>query len=102
MLCEITLSCECFNTLVANERSYISLCQHVRVQISNSSASVVALTAFVILLHHVHPNFILKLGACTQGRHWLHLCAFSPVCVILCFCNLCMFLCARVITLVKL
>ena len=45
---------------------------------------------------------ILKLCACTQGRHWLHLCAFSPVCVILCFCNLCMFLCASVITLVKL
>ena len=45
--------------------------------------------------------WILKLGACTQGRHhWLHLCAFSQVCVILCFCNLCA--CAYPITLVKL
>ena len=60
MLCEITLSCECFNTLVANERSYISLCQHVRVQISNSNASVVALTAFVRLLPHVRPHLYFK------------------------------------------
>ena len=35
--------------LVAIESSYFSVCQHVRVQISNSSASVVALTAFAIL-----------------------------------------------------
>ena len=33
--------------------------------------------------------FILKLDACTQGRHWLHFCVCSPMCVILCFCNLC-------------
>ena len=34
--------------------------------------------------------FILELGVCSQGRHWLNLCALSPVFVILSFCNLCM------------
>ena len=60
MLCEITLSCKCFNTLVAIQRSYFFLCQHVRALISNLSASVVALTAFVRLLPHMHPHFYLK------------------------------------------
>ena len=50
MLGMINLSCECFNTLVAIERSYLSVCQHVRVQISDSSASVDALVEFVRLL----------------------------------------------------
>ena len=45
------------NTL---ERSYFSVCQHMRVQISNSSASVVALTAFVRHLPHVRPHLYLK------------------------------------------
>ena len=70
MLCMINLSCECFNTLVAIERFYLSVCQHVRVQIGNSSASVVALTAFVRLLPMCVLICILKLGECTQGRHW--------------------------------
>ena len=43
MLCMITLSCECFNTLVTIVRSYLCVCQRVRVEISNSSANVVAL-----------------------------------------------------------
>ena len=50
MLGMINLSCECFDTLVAIERSYLSVCQHVRVQISVSSASVDALVEFVRLL----------------------------------------------------
>ena len=47
------------NTLVAIESSYFSVRQHVRVQISNWSASVVALTAFV---PHVRPHLYLKTG----------------------------------------
>ena len=81
MLCMITLSCECFNTLVTIVRSYLCVCQRVRVEISNSSANVVALVEFVSLL--------LLMQVCMQVKEWLHLCAFSPVCVILCFCNLC-------------
>ena len=87
------------NTLVEIESSYFSVCQHVRVQISNLSASVVALTAFVRYLPHVRPHLYLK-TCCVYAREALvTLCAFSPVCVILCFCNLCMLVCARVITL---
>ena len=47
-------------TLVAIESSYFSVCQHVRVQISNSSASVFVLTAFVRHLPHVRPHLYLK------------------------------------------
>ena len=55
MLGMINLSRKCFNTLVAIERSYLSVCQqHVRVQISDSSASVDALVEFVRLLLCVH------------------------------------------------
>ena len=69
------------NTLVTIVRSYLCVCQRVRVEISNSSANVVALVEFVSLL--------LLMQVCRQVKEWLHLCAFSPVCVILCFCNLC-------------
>ena len=48
MLCMITLSCECFNTLVTIVRSYFYVCQRVRVEISNSSANVVALVEFEV------------------------------------------------------
>ena len=60
MLFMITLSCECSNTLVAIVRWHLSVCQHVRVEISNSSASVVALVEFVSLLLFIR---ILKLDA---------------------------------------
>ena len=60
MLGMINLSCECFNTLVAIERSYLSVCQHVRVQISVSSASVDALVEFVRLLLCAHPHLYIK------------------------------------------
>ena len=61
MLYEITLLCEGFHTLVAIERSYLSVCQHVHVQISNWSASVVALDKSVRLLPSLRPHFYLKL-----------------------------------------
>ena len=83
MLCMINLSCECFNTLVAIERSYLSVCQHVRVQISNSSASVVALTAFVRLLPHMHPHFYLKTW-CVYAREAL----VTFVCLLTSMCHL--------------
>ena len=71
MLCMINLSCECFNMLVAIERFYLSVCQHVRVQICDSDASVVA------LLLCVRPHSYLKtLCVCMQVQEWLHLCAF--------------------------
>ena len=60
MLGMINLSCECFNMLVAIERSYLSVCQHVRVQISDSSASVDALVEFVRLLLFAHPHLYIK------------------------------------------
>ena len=46
------------------------MCQHVRVQISNSSASVVALTAFVRHLPHVRPHLYLKTW-CVYAREAL-------------------------------
>ena len=69
MLGMINLSCECFNMLVAIERFYLSVCQHVRVQISDSSASVDALVEFVRLLLYSTSTVrilicILNLGAC--------------------------------------
>ena len=57
-------------TLVAIESSYFSVCQHVRVQISNSSASVFALTAFVRHLPHVRPHLYLKTW-CVYAREAL-------------------------------
>ena len=89
MLCEIKLSCECFNTSVTIEGSYLSVWQPVRVQIGNLVAVLVALVAFSDFSPMCVLIFILKLDACTQGRHWLHFCVCSPMCVILCFCNLC-------------
>ena len=58
MLCEIKLSCECFNTSVTIEGSYLSVWQPVRVQIGNSVAVLVALVAFFRLLAHVRPYLI--------------------------------------------
>ena len=58
MLCEIKLSCECFNTSVTIEGSYLSVWQPVRVQIGNSVAVLVALVAFFRLLAHVCPHFL--------------------------------------------
>ena len=83
MLYEITFSCEYFNTLVTIESSYFSVCQHVRVQISNSSASVVALTAFVRLLPHMHPHFYLKTW-CVYAREAL----VTFVCLLASMCHL--------------
>ena len=60
MLCEIKLSCECFNTSVKIEGSYLSVWQPVCVQIGNSVAVLVALVAFFRLLAHVRPHFYLK------------------------------------------
>ena len=56
--------------MVAIESSYFSVCQHVRVQISKSSASVVALTAFVRHLPHVRPHLYLKTW-CVYAREAL-------------------------------
>ena len=53
--------------MVAIESSYFSVCQHVPVQISNSSASVFALTAFVRHLPHVRPHLYLKLVRVRKG-----------------------------------
>ena len=89
MLCEITLLCEGFHTLVAIERSYLSVCQHVHVQISNCSASVVALDKFVRLLPSLRPHFYLKLVK--------FMCLFASMCHFVFFFNLCV----KVITLVK-
>ena len=67
--------------LVAIESSYFSVCQHVRVQISNSSASVVALTAFVRHLPHVRPHLYLKTW-CVYAREVLvtFVCLFTSMC----------------------
>ena len=69
------------NTLVAIESSYFSVCQHVRVQISNSRASVFALTAFVRHLPHVRPHFYLKTW-CVYAREALvtFVCLLTSVC----------------------
>ena len=101
MLCEIKLSCECFNTSVTIEGSYLSVWQPVRVQIGNSVAVLVALVAFFRLLAHWVLIFILKLDACTQGTGYISVSArqcvsscvsatyvvklygFSPVCIIM-------------------
>ena len=83
MLYEITFACEYFNTLVAIESSYFSKCQHVRVQISNSRASEVALTTFLRLLPHVHPNLYLKTW-CVYAREAL----VTFVCLLASMCHL--------------
>ena len=69
--------------LVAIESSYFSVCQHVRVQISNSSASVVALTAFVRHLPHVRPHLYLKTW-CVYAREAL----VTFVCLLTSMCHL--------------
>ena len=71
------------NTLVAIESSYFSVCQHVRVQNSNSSASVVALTAFVRHLPHVRPHLYLKTW-CVYAREAL----VTFVCLLTSMCHL--------------
>ena len=83
MLYEITFSCKYLNILVAIERVYLSMCQHVRVQIGNSSASVVALTAFVRLLPHVRPHLNLKTW-CRYARETL----VTFVCLLASMCHL--------------
>ena len=87
------------NTLVAIESSYFSVCQHVPVQISNLSASVVALTAFVRHLPHVRPHLYLKTW-CVYAREVLvtFVCLFTSMCHLV-FLQLSMLVCARVITL---
>ena len=70
-------------TLVAIESSYFSVCQHVRVQISNSSASVFALTAFVRHLPHVRPHMYLKTW-CVYAREAL----VTFVCLLTSMCHL--------------
>ena len=92
MLGMINLSRKCFNTLVAIERSYLSVCQHVHVQISNWSASVDALDKSVRLLPSLHPHFYLKLVK--------FMCLFASMCHFVFFFQL-MCLCVKVITLVK-
>ena len=81
MLYEITLLCEGFHTLVSIERSYLSVCQHVHVQISNWSASVVALDKSVRLLPSLRPHFYLKLVK--------FMCLFASMCHLVFFFNLC-------------
>ena len=81
MLCEIKLSCECFNTSVTIEGSYLSVWQPVRVQIGNSVAVLVALVAFFRLLAHVRPHFYLKTWCVYAGRHlFSFLCLLANVC----------------------
>ena len=72
-----------FNTLVAIERSYLIVCQHVRVQISNSSASEVAPTVFVRLFPHVRPHLYLKTW-CVYAREGL----VTFVCLLASMCHL--------------
>ena len=72
-----------YSALVAIESSYFSVCQHVRVQISNSSASVVALTAFVRHLPHVRPHLYLKTW-CVYAREAL----VTFVCLLTSMCHL--------------
>ena len=69
--------------MVAIESSYFSVCQHVRVQISNSSASVVALTAFVRHLPHVSPHLYLKTW-CVYAREALvkFVCFLASMCLL--------------------
>ena len=57
------------------------MCQHVRVHISNSSAGVVALTAFVRHLSYVRPHLYLK-TLCVYAREALVLfvCVLSSKC----------------------
>ena len=67
-------------------KTLISVCvsnQHVRVLISNSSASVVALTAFVRLLPHVRPHLYLKTW-CVYAREAL----VTFVCLLTSMCHL--------------
>ena len=91
MLYEITLLCEGFHTLVAIERSYLSVCQHVHVQISKWSASVVALDKSVRLLPSLRPHFYPKLVK--------FMCLLASMCHLVFFQLMC--LCVKVITLVK-
>ena len=81
MLCEIKLSCECFNTSVTIEGSYLSVWQPVRVQIGNSVAVLVALVAFFRLLAHVRPHFYLKTW-CVYAREALvtFVCLLTSMC----------------------
>ena len=57
------------------------MCQHVRVQTINSSASVVALTAFVRHLPHVRPHLYLKTW-CVYAKEALvtFLCLLTSIC----------------------
>ena len=82
MLCEIKLSCECFNTSVTIEGSYLSVWQPVRVQIGNLVAVLVALVAFSDFSPMCVLIFILKLDACVYAREALvtFLCLLANVC----------------------
>ena len=93
MFCMINLSCDCVNKLVAIERSYLSVCQHVRVQISDSSASVDALVELARLLLCVHPHLYIKsccvcmeVKECVPFRLYVSSC-ISATNVLVCKCN---------------
>ena len=74
MLCMITLSCECFNTLVTIVRSYLCVCQRVQVEISNSSANVVALVEFVSLLLLMQVCMQVNGYICVPSRLYVSSC----------------------------
>ena len=82
MLYDITFSCE-YLIHRSQLKALTSVCQHVRVQISNSSASVVALTAFVRHLPHVRPHLYLKTW-CVYAREAL----VTFVCLLTSMCHL--------------
>jgi len=71
------------NTLVVNWKLLLHVCQHVCVQISSSSASVVALTAFVRHLPNVRPHLYLKTW-CVYAREAL----VTFVCLLTSMCHL--------------
>ena len=85
MLYNITFSCE-YLIHWLQLKALTSVCVsmlHVRVQISNSSASVVALTAFVRHLPHVRPHLYLKTW-CVYAREAL----VTFVCLLTSMCHL--------------
>ena len=75
MFCELRFPFVSFITLVALEWSLHGMRPHVTFQITRRSTTVVALVTFERLFFCVHP-------------HHVHLCGFSPECVLLCLFSL--------------
>ena len=72
MLCMITLSCECFNTLVTIVRSYLCVSQRVHVDISNSIKCKCSRTGWICKSFTLDASVYVKVAVNLK-----HLCFFS-------------------------